>query len=289
MTSSWLVSHTWSFFHLWWVLKHYFWKAFFFQFFPVPVKTAWILSLTSFFLAAGRDLLVHPVTEEGATSVTAYLPGKDEVRGAADSGCIWTVVLVVPFFTHWSLCFFYVLQIWYDFFTYKKHNGGQNLYIPVTISTVRHDIYTVIVLLPPFATKTFFCGYFQPPFSSLNMVKVLAIFRQIPLFQRGGSIIPKKLRVRRSSTCMEHDPYTLYVAVDLKVTDVLMIASHCSPVGGEVTLCFRRLSHLSCVSKWWQNTAEGELYIDDGHTFNYEKKEFIHRKLSLANNVLSSV
>lgn len=38
-----------------------------------------------------------------------------------------------------------------------------------------------------------------------------------------------------------------------------------------------------------QNTAEGELYIDDGHTFKYEKKEFIHRKLSLANNVLSSV
>lgn len=126
----------------------------------------------------GRDLLVHPVTEQGATGVTAYLPGKDE--------------------------------IWYDFFTYKKHNGGQNLYIPVTMSS-------------------------------------------IPVFQRGGSIIPKKLRVRRSSTCMEHDPYTLYVAVDLK------------------------------------NTAEGELYIDDGHTFKYEKKEFIHRKLSLANNVLSSV
>lgn len=29
--------------------------------------------------AAGRDLLVHPVTEEGARGVTAYLPGKDEV------------------------------------------------------------------------------------------------------------------------------------------------------------------------------------------------------------------
>lgn len=38
-------------------------------------------------LAAGRDLLVHPVTEEGATSVTAYLPGKDEVSGPADSTC----------------------------------------------------------------------------------------------------------------------------------------------------------------------------------------------------------
>uniref|UniRef100_A0A0S7ENE3 GANAB n=2 Tax=Poeciliopsis prolifica TaxID=188132 RepID=A0A0S7ENE3_9TELE len=52
---------------------------------------------------------------------------------------------------------------------------------------------------------------------------------------------------------MEHDPYTLYVALDN------------------------------------QRTAEGELYIDDGHTFNYEKKELIHRKFSFANGVLSSV
>ncbi|XP_077433473.1 neutral alpha-glucosidase AB isoform X2 [Vanacampus margaritifer] len=126
----------------------------------------------------GKDLLVHPVTEEGATGVTAYLPGKEEV--------------------------------WFDVHTFQKHNGGQNLYIPVTMSS-------------------------------------------IPVFQRGGSIIPRKLRVRRSSTCMEHDPYTVYVA----------------------------LGH--------QRAAEGELYIDDGHTFNFEKKEFIHRRLSLVNNNLSSV
>uniref|UniRef100_A0A8C4ESP1 Glucosidase II alpha subunit b n=1 Tax=Dicentrarchus labrax TaxID=13489 RepID=A0A8C4ESP1_DICLA len=125
----------------------------------------------------GRDLLVHPVTEEGARGVTAYLPGKDEV--------------------------------WFDVHTFQKHNGAQNLYIPVTMSS-------------------------------------------IPVFQRGGSIIPRKLRVRRSSTCMEHDPYTLYVALNP------------------------------------QRTAEGELYIDDGHTFNYEKKEFIHRSLSFAKNILSS-
>uniref|UniRef100_A0A3Q2NRX6 Glucosidase II alpha subunit n=1 Tax=Fundulus heteroclitus TaxID=8078 RepID=A0A3Q2NRX6_FUNHE len=126
----------------------------------------------------GRDLLVHPVTEEGARGVTAYLPGKDEV--------------------------------WFDIHTFQKHNGGQNLYIPVTMSS-------------------------------------------IPVFQRGGSIIPRKLRVRRSSACMEDDPYTLYVALNN------------------------------------QRTAEGELYIDDGHTFNYEKKEFIHRRFSFSNNVLSSV
>ncbi|XP_062380384.1 neutral alpha-glucosidase AB isoform X2 [Sardina pilchardus] len=126
----------------------------------------------------GKDLLVHPVTEEGSRGVTAYLPGHGE--------------------------------IWYDVHTFQKHNGAQSLYIPVTMSS-------------------------------------------IPVFQRGGSIIPKKLRVRRSSSCMENDPYTLIVAL--------------SP----------------------QRTAEGELYIDDGHTFSFDtKKEFIHRSLTFANNVLSS-
>uniref|UniRef100_H2LBW7 Neutral alpha-glucosidase AB n=1 Tax=Oryzias latipes TaxID=8090 RepID=H2LBW7_ORYLA len=126
----------------------------------------------------GQNLLVHPVTEEGARGVTAYLPGKEEV--------------------------------WFDIHTFQKHNGAQNLYIPVTMSS-------------------------------------------IPVFQRGGSIIPRKMRVRRSSSCMEHDPYTLYAALNAR------------------------------------GVAEGELYMDDGHTFNYEKKEFIHRRLSFSNNVLSSV
>uniref|UniRef100_A0AAR2LD17 Neutral alpha-glucosidase AB n=1 Tax=Pygocentrus nattereri TaxID=42514 RepID=A0AAR2LD17_PYGNA len=126
----------------------------------------------------GKDLLVHPVTDEGAKGVTAYLPGKGE--------------------------------IWYDVHTFQKHKGAQNLYIPVTMSS-------------------------------------------IPVFQRGGSIISRKNRVRRSSTCMENDPYTLYVAL--------------SP----------------------QGTAEGEIYIDDFHTFNFEKeKQFIHRHLHFSDNTLSS-
>uniref|UniRef100_A0A8C1QKY6 Glucosidase, alpha; neutral AB n=1 Tax=Cyprinus carpio TaxID=7962 RepID=A0A8C1QKY6_CYPCA len=126
----------------------------------------------------GSDLLVHPVTEEGSRGVTAYLPGAGEV--------------------------------WYDVHTFQKHNGAQNLYIPVTLSS-------------------------------------------IPVFQRGGSIIPRKDRVRRSSACMENDPYTLYVALSPK------------------------------------KFAEGKLYIDDGHSFNYDtKKEFIHRSLTFANNKIIS-
>lgn len=59
---------------------------------------------------------------------------------------------------------------------------------------------------------------------------------KIPVYQRGGSIIPRKLRLRRSSYLMINDPYTIYIALnnDLK--------------------------------------AEGTLYMDDETTFDHEKK-----------------
>ncbi|KAJ7996613.1 hypothetical protein DPEC_G00238870 [Dallia pectoralis] len=126
----------------------------------------------------GRDLLVHPVTDERSTGVNVYLPGDGEV--------------------------------WYDVHTFQRHEGAQNLHIPVTMST-------------------------------------------IPVFQRGGSIICRKNRVRRSSSCMENDPFTLYVALDP------------------------------------QGNAEGELYIDDGHTFKHETdRQFIQRRLRFTANTLSS-
>lgn len=90
---------------------------------------------------------------------------------------------------------------------------------------------------------------------------------------------------------MEHDPYTLYVALNPKVTQLYKpCKAQLSPTAvwhvcvPSVIVTFE--VHKSFV---WQRTAEGELYVDDGHTFNYEKKEFIHRRLSFANNVLSSV
>lgn len=66
---------------------------------------------------------------------------------------------------------------------------------------------------------------------------------KIPFYIRGGSIIPLKTRVRRSSVAMHNDPYTLLVA----------------------------LQHNS--------TAQGNLYIDDGTTFQhlYNKKSLFLR------------
>jgi alpha 1,3-glucosidase len=35
----------------------------------------------------------------------------------------------------------------------------------------------------------------------------------IPVFQRAGSIIARKMRIRRSSSLAHHDPFTLFVAI----------------------------------------------------------------------------
>ena len=59
---------------------------------------------------------------------------------------------------------------------------------------------------------------------------------KIPVYQRGGSIIPRKLRLRRSSWLMLNDPYTLYVALGESLK------------------------------------AEGTLYMDDETTFDNEKR-----------------
>jgi alpha 1,3-glucosidase len=70
---------------------------------------------------------------------------------------------------------------------------------------------------------------------------------QIPVFQRGGSIIPKKMRVRRSSSAMANDPYTLIIALSTDKTQA----------GG---------------------SAIGDLYLDDGHSFDFKKKNAFARR-----------
>ena len=59
---------------------------------------------------------------------------------------------------------------------------------------------------------------------------------QIPVYQRASTIIPRKLRLRRSSHVMKKDPYTLYVALDST------------------------------------NKASGKLYMDDEETFGHTKR-----------------
>nr|AAU87580.1 glucosidase II alpha subunit [Trichoderma reesei] len=76
---------------------------------------------------------------------------------------------------------------------------------------------------------------------------------RIPILMRGGHIIPRRDIPRRSSSLMRFDPYTLVVSV----------------------------------SKDGQ--AEGELYVDDGDSYEYQDGQYIHRQFSLKDDVLSSV
>ncbi|VFR00990.1 unnamed protein product [Cuscuta campestris] len=83
--------------------------------------------------------------------------------------------------------------------------------------------------------------------------KFEALEDSIPAFQRAGSIIPRKDRFRRSSTQMENDPYTLVIALN-------------SSQG-----------------------AEGELYIDDGRSFDFLGGAYIHRRFIFSRGTLTSL
>uniref|UniRef100_A0A2K5Z3X6 Neutral alpha-glucosidase AB n=1 Tax=Mandrillus leucophaeus TaxID=9568 RepID=A0A2K5Z3X6_MANLE len=105
-------------------------------------------------------------------------------------------------------------EVWYDIQSYQKHHGPQTLYLPVTLSSVGQGGNFIL---------------------------------------RGGTIVPRWMRVRRSSECMKDDPITLFVAL--------------SP----------------------QGTAQGELFLDDGHTFNYQtRQEFLLRRFLFSGNTLVS-
>ncbi|KAG7133185.1 Glucosidase 2 subunit alpha like protein [Verticillium longisporum] len=86
-------------------------------------------------------------------------------------------------------------------------------------------------------------------------VSVATPLEKLALLMRGGHIFARRDIPRRSSHLMRFDDYTLVVAVN--------------KVGN----------------------AEGELYVDDGDSFDYEGGQYIHRKFNLdkAAKTLSSV
>jgi alpha 1,3-glucosidase len=85
--------------------------------------------------------------------------------------------------------------------------------------------------------------------------KFEAPLEKIPLLMSSGHIIPRKDRARRSSALMKYDPYTLVVVL------------------GD------------------DGDAEGELYVDDGESFDYESGAFVKRtfKFDRATKTLSSI
>lgn len=88
------------------------------------------------------------------------------------------------------------------------------------------------------------------------LTSVAAPLSKIPVFIRPGSIVPRKLRLRRSSKLMHFDPFTLVVA---PIT-----------VGA------------------LKGTAQGALYLDDERSLAHEVSgAYAYRAFTFANNVLT--
>ncbi|KAG8177548.1 hypothetical protein JTE90_015952 [Oedothorax gibbosus] len=126
----------------------------------------------------GTALLVKPVMEESKTNIDVYFPGTNE--------------------------------IWYDFVTHEKFEGGKTVSIPLFLD-------------------------------------------KIPVYQRGGTIIPKKNRIRRSSSLTYNDPYTLEICLDKSGTH-----------------------------------ANGTLFIDDFDSFQYREGNYLLLKFTFEKNIITS-
>lgn len=88
--------------------------------------------------------------------------------------------------------------------------------------------------------------------TSKKMMDVKVGLERMVVFQRGGSIIPKQMRERRSSMAMSKDPFTLVVALDEK------------------------------------HEASGELYLDDGESFQFESGSFVVRRFEMRDGELKA-
>jgi mannosyl-oligosaccharide alpha-1,3-glucosidase len=75
--------------------------------------------------------------------------------------------------------------------------------------------------------------------------------KKVPVYQKGGSIIPKKETIRQSSVFMKEDPITLIVALDKN------------------------------------QSAHGTLFIDDEKSFEYRRGKYLYIKFEFRHNQLS--
>lgn len=94
-------------------------------------------------------------------------------------------------------------------------------------------------------------GWLYSSNKSTHQIKV--DLESIPVFLRGGHIIPRKERARRSTAQMAKDPFTLWVVLNSS------------------------------------GSAQGDLYIDDGHSFAYQRGSYLHRQFTFSKGYLTNV
>ena len=126
----------------------------------------------------------------------------------------------------------------------KQYHVGDCLLV-VVLSTSQQQ--SVTVYLPQNKWYNF---HTYKEMQTIGFIDFIVEENSVPVFIKGGSIIPTKEKPRRSTEYMKNDPYTLIIALD------------------------------------YEMTATGTLFVDDGKTFNYKKGEFLESVFLFKNNVL---
>jgi len=103
----------------------------------------------------------------------------------------------------------------------------------------------VAVYLPGDDKVTWYDIDTMQPYQKSGYINVPVTIHKIPVFQRSGSIVPRKMRIRRSTVAMKNDPYTLIVIADNN------------------------------------GKASGSLYIDDEASFEYRHGKYLYLRLLL--------
>ncbi len=90
----------------------------------------------------------------------------------------------------------------------------------------------------------------RDPVANVKRVTVDVDLKSMPLFVKGGSVFTRKERARRSTAAMSSDPVTVVVVVD------------------------------------GAGRARGDLYVDDGSSYAFQRGDFVHRALVMDKGVL---
>ncbi|KKA29682.1 hypothetical protein TD95_001371 [Thielaviopsis punctulata] len=112
---------------------------------------------------------------------------------------------------------------------------------------------TVDIYIPDNEVYYNYFTYDIVPTKKGESVTLAAPIESTPVLMQGGHVIPRRDIPRRSTQLMQFDDYTLVVTV----------------------------------SK--DGAAEGELYVDDGDSYEYTQGQYIHRKFTLGDGSVSSV
>ena len=144
--------------------------------------------------------------------------------------------------------------LWYEFPGDELSHSREGTHMvgdSLLVAPVLHKGATSVEVY--FPGNTVWYDYWTHEKMEVTGVKTVpAPYEKVPVFQRGGTIIPIRERVRRSSALMHEDPITLIVAPDQA------------------------------------GKASGTLYLDDGKSFDYQNGGNIYMKFTYENGKLES-